>query len=375
VPPSGRRADDPENPDESVTDRTRGVAASVRRSPTAVRGLFALALIYTLHVGRSFFVPIVVAILLSFLLAPLVRVFTRLRLPTTVAAALVIILLIAGIGAAGYRLAAPAATWIDEMPRALDRIESIVADVSEPVESVREATDQVERMTKVGGNDAEEPQQVEVAGTSLSDSLFQITVGFFVQLLFVFVFLFALLAYGDRIVAKVVVMAPHLGDRRQVAAIAARTERRLSGYLGTIALINLGLGLTAALAMYLLGMPNPLLWGIVGGVMNFVPFVGAMFTATVVLVAAASEFSEPLRIALPPLTFLLLTGIEAYFVTPTILAHRLTLNLIAIFLSLFFWGWLWGPIGVLLAVPMLAAVKIVSDQVERLEPLARLLEG
>lgn len=375
MPPSGSPADDPEHPDGAVTEVAGGVAEAVRRSPTAVRGLFALALIYTLHIGRSFFVPIVVAILLSFLLAPLVRVFTRLRLPTTVAAALVIILLIAGLGAAGYRLAAPAATWIDEMPRALDRIEDIVADVSEPVESVREATDQVERMAKVGDDDAEKPQQVEVAGTGLSDSLFQITVGFFVQLMFVFVFLFALLAYGDRIVSKVAVMAPHLGDQRRVAAIAARTERRLSGYLGTIALINLGLGLAAALAMYLLGMPNPLLWGIVGGVMNFVPFVGAMFTATVVLVAAASEFSEPLRIALPPLTFLLLTGIEAYFVTPTILAHRLTLNLIAVFLSLFFWGWLWGPVGVLLAVPMLAAVKIVSDQVERLEPLARLLEG
>lgn len=349
-----------------------GTPSSARpwHSP-ALKGLFVIAAIHALYVGRSFAVPVVIAVLLSFVLAPAVRLLRRLRLPASLAAALILALVVAAAGGAVYGLAAPAAAWIEQLPRTIDRLESRIGDLRGPVESVREATDRVEEMATLG--DEEEPQQVEVAGTGLGDSLFQLTVGFIVQLFFVIVLLYALLASGELLVDKLMDVVPGIRDRDHMASIARHTERQISRYLFTVTMINTALGVISGLAMFLLGMPNPFLWGFIAGLFNFVPIVGSMVTSSVLLLVATSEFSDFWRIILPPLVFLALTGIEAYFVTPAILAQRLTLNLVVVFLSLFFWGWLWGPAGALLAVPMLAALKIVSDQIDALEPVSRLL--
>ena len=337
----------------------------------ALKGLFVIAAIHALYVGRSFAVPVVIALLLSFVLAPAVRLLRKLWVPAPLAAALVLVLVVVAAGGAVYGLAGPAATWIEQLPRSIDRLESRVGDLRGSVENMREATDRVEEMATLG--DEEEPQQVEMAGTGLGDSLFQLTVGFFVQLFFVIVLLYALLASGELLVDKLMEVVPGVHDRDHMASIAGYTERQISRYLFTVTMINTALGVVSGLAMFLLGMPNPFLWGFIAGLFNFVPIIGSMVTSSVLLLVATSEFSDFWRIVLPPLVFLALTGLEAYFVTPAVLAQRLTLNLVVVFLSLFFWGWLWGPAGALLAVPMLAALKIVSDQIDAMAPVSRLL--
>jgi len=152
-------------------------------------------------------------------------------------------------------------------------------------------------------------------------------------------------------------------------------EDDVSFYLLTISLINAGLGIAIGTAMYLLGMPNAVLWGVMAALFNFVPYLGALVGAGVVGLVALLTVEQPLAALLPPLVYLTLTSIEGYLVTPAMLARRLTLNPIAVFLSLILWTWVWGIGGALLAVPLLATFKICCDHIEPLKPIGTMLEG
>src|SRR5690606_35540733 len=126
---------------------------------------------------------------------------------------------------------------------------------------------------------------------------------------------------------------------------------------------NAGLGVATGLAMAALGVPNPALWGVLAAINNFVPYLGSLATAIVLAIVAAVTFESLGAIVAPPLVFLALTTIEGQFLTPMLLGRRLTLNPVVIFLALLVWGWLWGIPGVLMAVPLLAALKILCDHV------------
>jgi predicted PurR-regulated permease PerM len=155
--------------------------------------------------------------------------------------------------------------------------------------------------------------------------------------------------------------------------MARQAESDVSRYLVTVTLVNLGLGAFTALAMFALGMPNPMLWGALAALANFIPYLGAMSTTAVLAIVAAVTFDEVSAIVAPPAVFLLLTTFEGQFVTPMLLGRRLTLNPVVIFLALLVWGWLWGVAGVLMAVPLLAAFKIMCDHVPSLAAVGEFL--
>jgi predicted PurR-regulated permease PerM len=125
--------------------------------------------------------------------------------------------------------------------------------------------------------------------------------------------------------------------------------------------------------MFLLGMPNAILWGVMAAVLNFIPYLGALVGIGTIGLVALLTFDEPALIVLPPLTYFALTTFEAYFVTPSLLARRLTLNPVAVFLALILFTWMWGTAGALLAVPMLATFKLCCDHVDELEPVGTML--
>jgi predicted PurR-regulated permease PerM len=141
----------------------------------------------------------------------------------------------------------------------------------------------------------------------------------------------------------------------------------------TITLINAGLGLAVGIAMSWLGMPNPVLWGVMTGCFNFIPYLGAVSSAIILTLVALLTFDGLDRALLVPSMFMGLTTLEGFFVTPMIVGHRLTLNPVAIFIWLTFWGWLWGVPGMLLAVPLLATLKIVCDHIRPLNPVGEFL--
>ena len=337
---------------------------------TALIGLFVLAILGALYVARAVVLPILLAFLFSLLLAPVVRMLCHLRIPRWIASALVVAGLVAVGATLVYYLASPAADWMDRAPRSLSRLEAKLREIKEPVEKVSRATEQVERMTTMNGGTA---QEVQVTSRSLSGDLVEMTVAVISAIAVMLVLLYFLLTSGDLFLRKVAGFVPSQEGKHQVVEIARRLERNISTYLLTITLINACLGIAVGLALWLLDMPNPILWGTMACLLNFIPYLGAMVGVAVVSVVAFLTFDTATAAAVPPLVYLGLTALEGSFVTPTILGNRLTLNPLMIFTSIIFWGWMWGAVGALLAVPLLASIKIVCDHVKPLKPVGDLL--
>jgi predicted PurR-regulated permease PerM len=338
-------------------------------------GLFTLAIFYTLYFAKAVLIPIALAMLLNLLLAPVVRGLRKyLRLPEGVGAALVLLLGVAAVAGTIYGLSGPATRWLDELPRAMVDLRYKLEDLRQPVAEVQEAAKKVENLAQGEPKPGEqEPVKVAVAGPGLTQMLLGGAVSLVTGAVVMVALLFFLLASGNTLLRQAVSIAPRLSDKRRVVEIARDTEDDISYYLLTITLINAGLGVAIGTAMYLLGMPNALLWGVMAGVFNFVPFLGAVVGIATVGLVAVLTFDHFWAIILPPLCYLFLTSFEAQFVTPALLARRLTLNPVAVFLALIVWTWLWGVAGALLAVPLLATFKICCDHIEPLHPIGTML--
>ena len=148
---------------------------------------------------------------------------------------------------------------------------------------------------------------------------------------------------------------------------------RISTYLFTVTLINISLGVVVGLAMYALKVPNPALWGVMVGLFNFIPYLGDIVSFSVLTIVGLLTFEEIWRSLMVPGVFYLVTALEGYVLTPLILGRRLSLNPVAIVLSVLFWGWMWGVLGGLLAVPILVVIKTVCDHVESLKAFGEFL--
>jgi predicted PurR-regulated permease PerM len=347
---------------------------AIRVRSRVLTGLFVLALLYTFYFAKAVLIPIALAMLLNLLLAPVVRGMRRyLRLPEGVAAALVLVMLVSGVAGAFYGLSGPATRWVDELPFAAIQLRYKLEALRQPVEEVQKAAERVEKLARGGAEEGEEPVEVALAGPGLTQMFLGSALNFVTGLVVMIALLFFLLASGDTLLRQAVSIAPRLSDKRRVVEIARDTEDDISYYLLTISLINASLGVAVGSAMYLLGMPNPILWGVMAAIFNFVPFLGAVVGIGVVALVALLSFDHFWEILLPPLSYLFLTSFEAQFITPALLARRLTLNPVAVFLALIVWTWLWGVAGALLAVPLLATFKICCDHIEPLNPIGTLL--
>jgi predicted PurR-regulated permease PerM len=336
----------------------------------ALTGLFLLALFYTVYFTRTLLLPIVLAILLSFLLAPLVRGLARVRIPLKVGAALVMVSLLFLIALGFYRLSGPAAQWMEQAPESLRQLEADLRLLQRPVEKVTEAAEEVERITSGGEAPA---QRVETSQPSLTQSLFAGTRDAVAALAVVFVLLYFLLASGDLFLRKLIRVLPRFEDKRKAAQVAQKLEKQISLYLLTVTMINSGLGVAVGFTMYLIGMPSPILWGVMAAAFNFVPYLGALVGISVVTLVAYVTFQDIGWALMTGAAYLSLTALEGNFITPMLLAKRLTLNPVVVFLSLLFWLWLWGIPGGLLAVPILATFKIICDEIEPLAPIGEFL--
>jgi len=364
--PSPEPAGEP--PNVSKLANLLGENADARH--VALMGLFVLAVFYTLHLAQSFFLPIVLAILLDFLLRPLVRALRRIGLPEAGGAGLVVLGLIATLGLGIYYLARPAADYLALAPQSIEKVREKIESMRGSVAQVTEAAEQVERVTDVGADDG---PKVEIKGPSLTKQLFGGTTAFLSTATVVIFLTYFLLAVGDLFLQKLVAVLPQFKDKRVAVTIIRETEAQISLYLFTTTLINIGVGVVTGLVMYLLGMPNPVLWGVVAMVLNFVPYVGAVANVVLLALAALMVFEDTGRAMLVPGAFLVLNLIESNLVTPAIYGNRMRLNTVALFIGLVFWWYIWGVPGAILAVPMMAAFKIACDHIESLSPIGEFL--
>jgi len=336
----------------------------------ALTGLFVLAVLYTLYFARAFLFPIVLAVLLDFLLSPIIRALKRVRIPEPVGAALVLVVGLGLLAGILYSLAEPAQAWIARAPASIHRIETQLRSIRGPVEQVSRTAEQVEAATR-GGETG--PPEVVMRGPRLSERLFGTTQSLLTGGLETIVLLYFLLAVGDLFLQKLIKVLPQLQDKKKAVAIARDTEAQISTYLFTAALVNIGIGVAVTLVMTALGMPNPMLWGALAALAEFVPYIGATALLATLTLAGLATFPETGHALLVPASYLAVNLVQSNFIAPVILGRRLTLNPVAILVGLVFWWWLWGVGGAFIAVPLLVTFKIFCDHIEALAPIGEFL--
>lgn len=353
-----------------LTERLRGPLGWVA---VATLGILLLGVLTALRVGKAVALPVILALLLNFVLSPIVRALGRARIPPVAAAGLVLLFLLGATGYGVYRLARPASAWVQSVPDVIEEAEWKLRGIREPVEEVQKAAEEVERLASMEDGERSQDREVEVTDGSVGKNFFERTRDVLAGGLVMFFLLFFLLASGDLFLRKLAHVLPRFHHRRRAVVIVRRTERQVSRYLLTFGLINLGLGLAVGLAMWLLEMPNPVLWAVMAAALNFVPYLGPLVGIVITGLVAITTFDSMSHAVAVPLCYFLLNAIEGNLVTPLIMGRRLTLNPVAIFIGVMFWGWLWGVPGALLAVPLLAVIKIICDNIELLTPMGEFL--
>lgn len=367
---SSARAIAPNVADEKP-ERDRLFAGPIDIRSVALTGLFLIAAFHTLFVAQSIFIPLVLAILLSLMLRPPIRLLSRYGIPDAIGAGLLLFAISAALGVGFYWLSSPAATWLNEIPRSMKTIEWKLRSFEKPMKKVKEVSDAVENAASVDKDDG--ARQVRVKDEGLLDYLLDQTQGALLMMFMTAAFLFFLLASGDLFLRKLVKIIPRFRDKKQAVDIVHRIQNDIATYIFSITMINLGLGLAIGIAMYLLGMPNPALWGVMAFVLNYIPYLGAL--AGVVVIGIVG-FVQGDSVGYPFLVMAVYYGLtvaEGTIITPMLIGQRLRLNPVVVFLALIVWGWLWGIPGALLAVPILATFKILCDQLEPLNGIGEFM--
>ncbi len=371
---AGENVESADQPEDSFAGTDRSDRLPIRSGILA--GLFLLSVFYTIYFASALLIPAVLAVLVFLLLSPVVRWFKRyLLLPNGVAAGLVILALLLSIVAAFYSLSSPASRWIRDLPVAASELKWELYPLRQSIEELRGAVAELQEMVgqSTDGSNGAEPTVVTIEGPDLTQLFLGGTLSIGAGLMIAFVLLFFLLISNDNMLRQAVIVLPKLREKKQLVEIVRDVERDISYYLLTITAINACLGIACAAAMFVLGMPNPVLWGVMAAVLNYMPLLGAMVGISVISLAAVLTFDGALAILLPPISYALLTAFEAQLVTPAILARRLSLNPVVVFLAIILWTWLWGIAGALLAVPLLTTFKICCDHIDPLKPTGILL--
>jgi predicted PurR-regulated permease PerM len=346
-------------------------AASAGRASGVVIGLFLLAVLYTCYFARALLLPIVLAVLFTLLLSPVVRVLKRWWMPEPLGAGIVLLAVIGIAGAAVYTLVDPATEWIAKVPGSLRAVEGKLRELKQPVADVRRAAERIEAMTGVDGPGR--VPEVVVKREDLSSLLANRTPYFMAGVLSTVVLLYFLLASGDLFLRKVVRITPSLRNKIHAVEVGRSIQREIGRYFFTVSMINAGLGLATGAALHLLGMPNPLLWGVTVMLLNFIPYLGPLSSLLILTVAAILAFDDLARAWMVPGVFLALAIIEGQFIQPVVVGRRLSLNPVMVFLAFLVLGWLWGIAGMFTAVPILVMLKVICDHVERFAPLGEFL--
>jgi predicted PurR-regulated permease PerM len=338
----------------------------------ATSGLFLLAIFYTAYILRSLLLPFVLALLLSYLLRPIVRFLAKAKIPPIIGAALLLLTLAATIAYGFSLLAAPAAGWLEKAPYSLHQLEQKLLPIKKPMEKVAQASGAIENLATAKDSQAK-TQTVEVKEHSFANKLIVQTPELLISALTMLILLYFLLAYDGVFLAKLIKLMPTLADKKRAVTIAHEIEGQVSRYLFTVTAINCCLGAAVGTAVGLLGMPNPAMWGVMVAILNFIPYLGALTGIICITLAAMLSFPSVSYALLFPAAYFILATLEGNFITPIVMGRSLTLNPVLVLLSLAFWGWMWGIVGIILAVPILAAFKIFCSHIEPMEPLAEFI--
>lgn len=355
--------------------RTGDALAQPRSRSIHVAVLSVLALLYSMYFAREFLIPVVFALVLNFLLSPALRALARWKVPPPLGAALIVFTLLGLLAGGGYALAGPAQRWVTAAPETLRKAEAKLTRIFRPVKQVQQTAEQVQQAAgAVGGTaQAQVPAVVLREDESFAARVVGTTERLVVATLEVLVLLYFLLAGGDLFLQKLIKVLPLASQKAKVVDVARGIEGAVSAYLTTAFVINVCEGIVVGLILWAMGVPSPVLWGVMVFFLEFVPYLGAAVATVVLAIAGLTTFDTVGRALAVPGAFLAVNLLQAYIATPLLQGHRLLLNPVAIFVGLTFFWFIWGVPGAFLAVPLLATFKIVCDHVASLAAIGEFL--
>jgi predicted PurR-regulated permease PerM len=330
-------------------------------------------MIFAIAYGRDFLMPVVLAFMLTMVFSPVRRFLENRGIPCGASAFIIVGILIAGLVIGSFGLAVPISQWIDRAPEISRAINLKITDMLGAAEQVREAISQVDELAN-GGTGPDVPV-VALRQPGITAKVVLLAPEVLAQSGFTLSLLFFLLASGDMFYEKLVYVLPSFRDKRRAIAIARDIERKLSRYLFTITVINAGLGICIGLTMWALSMPNPVLFGVSGFLLNYIPYVGAALGVLTSAGVALVTLPEPHSAIWVGLAYLALTSIEGQFVTPVFVGRSLRLNTVVVFLSVTLWAWLWSVVGMLVATPLLVVVRTFCEHIPALEGFGHFLSA
>ncbi|TPG09793.1 AI-2E family transporter [Rhodanobacter glycinis] len=339
----------------------RGMRRHMRALRVLLNVMLFLALMYTITLTKALLIPLVLAAFLGLALNPIVAAGTRIHLPRWLTASVLMIGLIVGIGSGVGLLAQPAIGWFHGAPAAIKSFVPKLRNLTKPLEAANRATQTlVNGSNTIRASTTTQPAPMSISAWDVVSTAPKVLAAVLSVMLLVFFFLI----YGDTMLRRLVEITPSFAYKRHAVTIVRGIQTEVSRYLLTALLINAGLGALTAGMLWLYKVPDPLLWGAVAMFANFIPYVGAIVTTTLLAVVCMLYANDVnLDVFLPALTFAGITAVEGNLITPMIQGASMRLSPIAILLWLLVWGWLWGIPGALLAVPMLTCTKLIAERV------------
>ena len=358
--------------------------------------------ITALKIGRPVVLPVVIAVLLSLLLSTPVRWLRHKKIPERWGAAIVVFGALGVAAGAGTLLFSPAVDWVSSAPATVEKVASKIRLVFKPMVALQQSADRMATVTapatppgvkppaqvqlqgpglfeRVGfetptaAPGVKPPAQVQLQGPGLFERWSLQALSAVPAALSVIFLTYFLLASGPLFRRKLAQVLPGRRDVVHFETILSEIEIATSKFLATATMINTGVGVATALALWAVGVPNPILWGGVAAVLNFVPYLGPITTATIITFTSFASFDDLTRALVAPACFVAIHLTENNLVTPMLLGRRLPVNTVAIFLGLLFFAWIWGVPGAVLAVPLTAVVKIACDHIPGLVHFGELL--
>jgi predicted PurR-regulated permease PerM len=346
-------------------------AAAMKTTPVQIV-LIVLGTIAFLYFARPVVLPVALACAAGMALKPLIRWLSYCHIPPALSAAVVLCILVAAVGVGFFQLGRPALTWMNEAPQHMTELRQRVQRIFPRIARISQAA------TAVNNLGATEEEQKMAPTVELKDSrgasaLINWTGSLLAGMGEALVVLYLLLASGDMFLQKLVHVMPTLSDKKRAVEISHEIQQNISNYLFSVSLINIGLGALVSGGLYLMGIPNAVMWGMLVAVLNFVPYFGPVAGIILLATVGILTFDTPWKGLFPPAWYLLLHLLEANLITPVVLGRRFTLNPVVIFVSLIFWTWLWGVPGALLSVPILVSIDVVCNHVPKLSSVSELL--
>ena len=319
----------------------------------ATIGMFLILFVVALSLARPVLLPVVSAFVVTMMLGPLSARAERYRIPALVSAVVFWLLVIAVFYGVIVLSAAPVVDWIGKAPEIGRNIQEKLHVLDRPIAAIQELRDAILPSGK--------KESLGVDIMSFVQATLSIVTPAIGQALIFFGTLFFMLLGRSQLRRVLVALFEQRDARLRTLKIMNDIEHNLTGYLSVVTLINVAVGLCGGVAAWIAGLPDPVAWAVLGFILNFIPYIGALIMEVALFMVGLVTFPTLTHALLAPLLFLALATLEGHFITPSIMGRRLTLNPLTVFLSLVFWTWLWGPVGAFLAVPLLIVALVVGD--------------